>query len=40
MGGFTKKGCSPVGLTEEEAKAQFGDSIKCDKAKFRPMFYR
>lgn len=28
-----------VGLSEEVAKAQFGESIKCYKAKFRPMFY-
>jgi glutathione reductase (NADPH) len=36
---FSQPEAATVGLTEEEAKAQFGDSIKCYKAKFRPMFY-
>ena len=28
-----------VGLTEAEAREKFGDSIKCYRAKFRPMFH-
>jgi glutathione reductase (NADPH) len=36
---FSQPEAATVGLTEEEARAQFGDSVKCYKAKFRPMFY-
>lgn len=36
---FSQPEAATVGLTEEEARTQFGDSIKCYKAKFRPMFH-
>ena len=36
---FSQPEAATVGLTEEEAREQFGDSIKCYRAKFRPMFH-
>ena len=36
---FSQPEAATVGLTEEEARCQFGDSIKCYRAKFRPMFH-
>ncbi|NEN87855.1 MAG: glutathione-disulfide reductase [Okeania sp. SIO3H1] len=36
---FSEPEGSTVGLTEAEAKEKFGDSIKCYRAKFRPMFH-
>lgn len=36
---FSQPEAATVGLTEEEARAKFGDSIKCYTAKFRPMFH-
>jgi glutathione reductase (NADPH) len=36
---FSQPEAATVGLTEEEARAKFPDSIKCYTAKFRPMFH-
>ncbi|MEG4283902.1 glutathione-disulfide reductase [Microcoleus sp. A006_D1] len=36
---FSQPEAATVGLNEEEARAKFGDSIKCYTAKFRPMFH-
>ncbi|TAG73524.1 MAG: glutathione-disulfide reductase [Oscillatoriales cyanobacterium] len=36
---FSQPEAATVGLTEEQAKAKFPDSIKCYTAKFRPMFH-
>lgn len=36
---FSQPEAATVGLSEEQAKAKFGDSIKCYTAKFRPMFH-
>ncbi len=36
---FSQPEAATVGLTEEEAKAKFPESIKCYTAKFRPMFH-
>ena len=36
---FSQPEAATVGLTEEEAREQFHDSIKCYRAKFRPMFH-
>lgn len=36
---FSQPEAASVGLTEEEAREQFGDSVKCYKSKFRPMFH-
>lgn len=36
---FSQPEAATVGLSEEEARAKFPDSIKCYTAKFRPMFH-
>jgi glutathione reductase (NADPH) len=36
---FSQPEAATVGLSEEQAKAKFPDSIKCYTAKFRPMFH-
>ena len=36
---FSEPEAATVGLTEAEAKAKFGDTIKCYRARFRPMFH-
>jgi glutathione reductase (NADPH) len=36
---FSQPEAATVGLTEEQARAKFPDSIKCYTAKFRPMFH-
>ncbi|MEG4508512.1 glutathione-disulfide reductase [Microcoleus sp. F6_B4] len=36
---FSQPEAATVGLTEEEAKAKFPESIKCYTAKFKPMFH-
>ncbi|MEG4235586.1 glutathione-disulfide reductase [Microcoleus sp. Pol11C3] len=36
---FSQPEAATVGLTEEEAKVKFPESIKCYTAKFRPMFH-
>ncbi len=36
---FSQPEAATVGLSEEQAKVKFGDSIKCYTAKFRPMFH-
>ncbi|MDY6803343.1 MAG: glutathione-disulfide reductase [Cyanobacteriota bacterium] len=36
---FSQPEAATVGLTEEEAREQFRDSIKCYRAKFGPMFH-
>jgi glutathione reductase (NADPH) len=36
---FSQPEAATVGLTETEARAKFGHSIKCYTAKFRPMFH-
>ncbi len=36
---FSNPEASTVGLTEAEAREKFGDSIKCYRDKFRPMFH-
>jgi glutathione reductase (NADPH) len=36
---FSQPEAATVGLTEEEARAKFPDSIKCYTAKFKPMFH-
>jgi glutathione reductase (NADPH) len=36
---FSQPEAGTVGLTESQARAKFGDSIKCYTAKFRPMFH-
>lgn len=36
---FSQPEAATVGMTEAEARAKFGDSIQCYKAKFRPMFH-
>jgi glutathione reductase (NADPH) len=36
---FTTPEAATVGLTEEEAKAKYGDNIKIYRSKFRPMYY-
>ena len=36
---FSQPEAATVGLTEEQARSKFPDSIKCYTAKFRPMFH-
>lgn len=36
---FSQPEAATVGMTEAQARAKFGDSIQCYKAKFRPMFH-
>ncbi|MBW4551907.1 MAG: glutathione-disulfide reductase [Aphanocapsa sp. GSE-SYN-MK-11-07L] len=36
---FSQPEAATVGLSEEEARAQFGDGVKIYRAKFRPMFH-
>ncbi|TAG87180.1 MAG: glutathione-disulfide reductase [Oscillatoriales cyanobacterium] len=36
---FSQPEAATVGLTEEQARAKFPESIKCYTAKFRPMFH-
>ena len=36
---FSQPEAGTVGLTESQARAKFGDSIKCYTANFRPMFH-
>ncbi|CBN55166.1 MULTISPECIES: glutathione-disulfide reductase [Kamptonema] len=36
---FSQPESASVGLTEAQARAKFGDSIKCYSGKFRPMFH-
>ncbi len=36
---FSQPEAATVGLSEEEARAKFPDSIKCYTAKFKPMFH-
>jgi glutathione reductase (NADPH) len=36
---FSQPEAATVGLTEEQARAKFPDSIKCYTAKFKPMFH-
>jgi glutathione reductase (NADPH) len=36
---FSQPEAATVGLSEEEARAQFGDGVKVYRAKFRPMFH-
>lgn len=36
---FTSPEAATVGLTEAEAREQYGDSIKIYRSKFRPMYY-
>ncbi|MDJ0554596.1 MAG: glutathione-disulfide reductase [Microcoleaceae cyanobacterium MO_207.B10] len=36
---FSEPEAATVGLTEAQARAKFGDTIKCYRARFRPMFH-
>ncbi len=36
---FSQPEAATVGLSEEEARAEFGDGVKIYRAKFRPMFH-
>lgn len=36
---FSLPEAATVGLTEEQARAKYGDAIKCYSVKFRPMFH-
>lgn len=36
---FTTPEAATVGLSEQEARKQYGDSVKIYRAKFRPMYY-
>jgi glutathione reductase (NADPH) len=36
---FSQPEAATVGMSEEQAKEKFGETIKCYKARFRPMFH-